>query len=192
MKTLRKTAEEAYLKYANKITNRETWIDGFISGIQYKKEYPQSIELCGLLWDRENLAIGGYEKDGHHYYTWQEAMDAAKSVGKRLPTWQEWEALCDLGSTWDDKRKGRWFGGEPRFGPQRLAIPACYGRAPRGERRVGQPELLWLLLVLVAVLRGQQQRGLPQLLLGRRQPAEQQRSRPRLQRALCTKQIIYI
>lgn len=49
MKTLRKTAEEAYLKYANKIINRETWIDGFISGIQYKKEYPQSIELCGLL-----------------------------------------------------------------------------------------------------------------------------------------------
>lgn len=111
MKTLRKTAEEAYLKYANKIINRETWIDGFISGIQYKKEYPQSIELCGLLWDTENLAIGGYKKDGHHYYTWQEAMDAAKSVGKRLPTWQEWEALCDLGSTWDDERKGRWFGG---------------------------------------------------------------------------------
>lgn len=85
MKTLRKTAEEAYLKYANKIINRETWIDGFISGIQYKKEYPQSIELCGLLWDTENLAIGGYEKDGHHYYTWQEAMDA--------------------------ELRGRWFGG---------------------------------------------------------------------------------
>lgn len=111
MKTLRKTAEEAYLKYANKIINRETWIDGFISGIQYKKEYPQSIELCGLLWDTENLAIGGYEKDGHHYYTWHEAMEAARSVGKRLPTWEEWEALCDLGSTWDDERKGRWFGG---------------------------------------------------------------------------------
>lgn len=111
MKTLRKTAEEAYLKYANKIINRETWIDGFISGIQYKKEYPQSIELCGLLWDTENLAIGGYEKDGHHYYTWQEAMDAAKSVGKRLPTWQELKALYYLGSIWDDERKGRWFGG---------------------------------------------------------------------------------
>ena len=111
MKTLRKTAEEAYLKYANKIINRETWIDGFISGIQYKKEYPQSIELCGLLWDTENLAIGGYKKDGHHYYTWQEAMDAAKAVGKRLPTWQEWKALCDLGSTWDDELNGRWFGG---------------------------------------------------------------------------------
>jgi uncharacterized protein (TIGR02145 family) len=70
-----------------------------------------SIELCGLLWDTENLAIGGYEKDGHRYYTWQEAMDAAKSVGKRLPTREEWKALCDLGSTWDDERKGRWFGG---------------------------------------------------------------------------------
>lgn len=111
MKTLRKTAEEAYLKYANKIINRETWIDGFIFGIQYKKEYPQSIELCGLLWDTENLAIGGYEKDGHHYYSWQEAMNAAWSVGKRLPTREEWKALCDLGSTWDDERKGRWFGG---------------------------------------------------------------------------------
>ena len=70
-----------------------------------------SIELCGLLWDTENLAIGGYEKDGHHYYTWHEAMDAAKSVGKRLPTREEWKALCDLGSTWDDELKGRWFGG---------------------------------------------------------------------------------
>lgn len=70
-----------------------------------------SIELCGLLWDTENLTIGGYEKDGHHYYTWHEAMEAAKSVGKRLPTREELKALCDLGSTWDGKRKGRWFGG---------------------------------------------------------------------------------
>lgn len=51
---------------------------------QYKKEYPQSIELCGLLWDTENLAIGGYEKDGHHYYTWHEAMEV------------RWEAPADL------------------------------------------------------------------------------------------------
>ena len=68
-------------------------------------------EPCGLLWDRDNLTIGGYEKDGHHYYTWHEAMEAARSVGKRLPTQYEWVALCDLGSTWDDERKGRWFGG---------------------------------------------------------------------------------
>ena len=70
-----------------------------------------STELCGLLWDTENLAIGGYEKDGRHYYTRDEAMEAARSVGKRLPTREELKALCDLGSTWDDKRKGRWFGG---------------------------------------------------------------------------------
>ena len=70
-----------------------------------------STELCGLLWDTENLAIGGYEKDGRHYYTWHEAMEAARSVGKRLPTRYEWEELCDLGSTWDDELKGRWFGG---------------------------------------------------------------------------------
>lgn len=70
-----------------------------------------SIELCGLLWDTENLTIGGYKKNGHHYYTWEDAMDAAKSVGKRLPTRKEWKALCDLGSTWDDELKGHWFGG---------------------------------------------------------------------------------
>ena len=69
------------------------------------------IELCGLLWDRDNLTIGGYEKDGHHYYTWHEAMEAARSVGKRLPTREELKALYYLGSTWDDERKGRWFGG---------------------------------------------------------------------------------
>ena len=98
------------------------WIDGFITGAQWREDNPvaaysvsdpesDSIELCGLLWDTENLAIGGYEKDGHHYYSWKEAMEAAKSVGKRLPTGDEWKALCDLGSTWDGKRKGRWFGG---------------------------------------------------------------------------------
>lgn len=98
------------------------WIDGFITGAQWREENPvaadsasdpesDSIELCGLLWDRDNLTIGGYEKDGHHYYTWQEAMNAARSVGKRLPTRYEWEELCDLGSTWDDELKGRWFGG---------------------------------------------------------------------------------
>ena len=75
------------------------------------KMIKNEIELCGLLWDRDNLTIGGYEKDGHHYYTWHEAMEAAKSVGKRLPTREELKALCDLGSTWDGKRKGRWFGG---------------------------------------------------------------------------------
>lgn len=132
MKTLREVAEEICphrLEYYDPAIKdmldeiiRNVWKDGFITGAQWREDNPvaadsasdpesDSIELCGLLWDTENLAIGGYEKDGHHYYTWQEAMEAAKSVGKRLPTREEWKALCDLGSTWDDERKGRWFGG---------------------------------------------------------------------------------
>lgn len=70
-----------------------------------------SIDLCGLLWDKENISVGGAEKDGHHYFTWAEAMEAAEKQGKRLPTADEWKALCGLGSTWDEKLKGRWFGG---------------------------------------------------------------------------------
>ena len=133
MKTLREVAEalcpirlgEDYDKTIYNMIDEachNEWIDGFITGAQWREDNPvaadsasdpesDSIELCGLLWDTENLAIGGYEKDGHHYYTWQEAMDAARSVGKRLPTRDEWTALCDLGSTWDDELKGRWFGG---------------------------------------------------------------------------------
>ena len=133
MKTLREVAEEICPirlgeDYGKTIYNMidETcyneWIDGFITGARWREDNPvaadsvsdpesDSIELCGLLWDTENLIIGGYEKDGHHYYTWHEAMEAAKSVGKRLPTREEWKALCDLGSTWDDELKGRWFGG---------------------------------------------------------------------------------
>ena len=133
MKTLREVAEalcpirlgEDYDKTIYNMIDKachNEWIDGFIAGAQWREDNPvaagsvsdpesDSIELCGLLWDRENLTVGGYEKDGRHYYSWQEAMDAAKSVGKRLPTREEWKALCYLDSTWDDERKGRWFGG---------------------------------------------------------------------------------
>ena len=115
-----------YLDWNIMVVNGHRMVDELVAcrAIDIAKEEPElqqdvvrgdapsaSIELCGLLWDTENLAIGGYEKDGHHYYTWHEAMEAARSVGKRLPTREEWEALCDLGSTWDDERRGRWFGG---------------------------------------------------------------------------------
>ena len=122
MKTLREVAEalcpirlgEDYDKTIYNMIDKachNEWIDGFITGAQWREDNPvaadsasdpesDSIELCGLLWDRDNLTIGGYEKDGHHYYTWHEAMEAARSVGKRLPTRYEWEELCDLGSTW--------------------------------------------------------------------------------------------
>ena len=133
MKTLREVAEalcpirlgEDYDKTIYNMIDKachNEWIDGFITGAQWREDNPvaadsasdpesDSIELCGLLWDTENLAIGGYEKDGRHYYTWQEAIDAARSVGKRLPTREELKALYYLNSTWDDERKGRWFGG---------------------------------------------------------------------------------
>ena len=132
MKTLREVAEALCphrLEYYDPAIKdmldeiiRNVWKDGFIAGARWKEENPvsaysvsdpesDSIELCGLLWDTENLAIGGYEKDGHHYYSWQEAMDAARSVGKRLPTREEFRVLCNLNSTWDAERKGRWFGG---------------------------------------------------------------------------------
>jgi uncharacterized protein (TIGR02145 family) len=132
MKTLREVAEEICphrLEYYDPAIKdmpdeiiRNVWKDGFIAGARWKEENPvsaysvsdpesDSIELCGLLWDTENLAIGGYEKDGHHYYSWKEAMNAAWSVGKRLPTREEFRVLCNLNSTWDAERKGRWFGG---------------------------------------------------------------------------------
>ncbi len=64
-----------------------------------------------LEWMTENLSgFGGTEIDGRWYYTWDEAMAAAEQLGNgwRLPTRSE---MVDLGSTWDDERKGRWFGG---------------------------------------------------------------------------------
>lgn len=70
--------------------------------------------MPGLEWMTENLqGFGGTEIDGRTYYTWEEAMAAAEQLGDgwRLPTKDEWDALCDIGSTWDEDRKGRWFGG---------------------------------------------------------------------------------
>ena len=70
--------------------------------------------MPGLEWMTENLSgFGGTEIDGRWYYTWDEAMAAAEQLGNgwRLPTRGELVDLDDLGSTWDDERKGRWFGG---------------------------------------------------------------------------------
>ncbi|BCD55449.1 fibrobacter succinogenes major paralogous domain-containing protein [Alistipes indistinctus] len=61
-----------------------------------------TIQLCGLLWDALNFS---------KYLDLETAWDIGETIGKRLPTAEEWQALCDLGSTWDDERKGRWFGG---------------------------------------------------------------------------------
>jgi uncharacterized protein (TIGR02145 family) len=70
----------------------------------------KTIEINSLSWDVENL-----ELNGETYFTCDEAMLAAKSVGKRLPTREELDALVALGSTWDYKRLGRWFGEDSKL-----------------------------------------------------------------------------
>ena len=74
--------------------------------------------LPGLEWMTENLkGLGGTEIDGRWYYTYDEAEQAVKKLvkGWRLPTQAEWEALCDLGSEWQEEGPhglpGRLFGG---------------------------------------------------------------------------------
>jgi hypothetical protein len=56
-------------------------------------------------WDRDNTVI-----DGKTHFNFLEALGVAQLAGKRLPTEKELEDLIALGSTWDDKRKGRWIG----------------------------------------------------------------------------------
>lgn len=70
--------------------------------------------MLGLEWMTENLSgHGGTEINGATYYTWEQAMAAAKELGDgwRLPTKEEFMQLDAAGSMWDIKRKGRWFGG---------------------------------------------------------------------------------
>ncbi len=74
--------------------------------------------LPHLEWMTENLSgFGGTEIDGRTYYTWEEAMAAAKQLGNgwRLPEPEEWEALDKLGSVWLEDGPhglpGRLFGG---------------------------------------------------------------------------------
>jgi uncharacterized protein (TIGR02145 family) len=70
----------------------------------------KAIEINGLSWDLENL-----ELNGETYFTHREALEAAKSAGKRLPTREELDALVALGSTWDYERLGRWFGEDSKL-----------------------------------------------------------------------------
>jgi uncharacterized protein (TIGR02145 family) len=65
------------------------------------------IVINGLKWDKSNLSI-----DGKEHFTHEEALAAAASLGKRLPTQDEWQALIALGSAWDDEKQGRRFGAD--------------------------------------------------------------------------------
>ncbi|MDR1884261.1 MAG: hypothetical protein LBR26_15995 [Prevotella sp.] len=65
----------------------------------------KQIELNGLIWDDKNIILN--EKN---LLNWEVAMSCPKSDGWRLPTIDELKALAELGSTWDNVLKGRWFG----------------------------------------------------------------------------------
>ena len=102
-----------------------------------------------LEWMTENLmGHGGTEIDGRWYYTYDEAEEAVKQLGDgwRLPTRGEMLDLDDLGSTWDDERKGRWFGGNHATDHEgSLFIPAtgCRHRESGALACVGTDGYAW-------------------------------------------------
>ncbi|MDR1884283.1 MAG: fibrobacter succinogenes major paralogous domain-containing protein [Prevotella sp.] len=65
----------------------------------------EKIKLNNLIWDDKNIILN--EKN---LLNWEVAMASPKEDGWRLPTIDEWQAIVDLGSTWDDENPGCWFG----------------------------------------------------------------------------------
>lgn len=63
------------------------------------------IEIGGLLWAKHNLIV-----EDRQYFNFDEAQLGASAIGARCPTTDEFQALINLGSTWDTELKGRWFG----------------------------------------------------------------------------------
>lgn len=96
----------------------EIYLAGFKAGFEaYKKiaeaqTLPNQIEINGLLWDTENLEI-----NGQVYFTHDEALKASASVGKRLPTTEEFESLLSLGWEWSGTDKGIWIAKDKLFLP---------------------------------------------------------------------------
>jgi uncharacterized protein (TIGR02145 family) len=88
------------------------------------------VVINGLRWDRENTVI-----EDREHLNWYEALGVAQANGKRLPTPEEWEALIDLGSTWDDDREGRWFGNDHELkadSKESIFLPAAGARYRNG------------------------------------------------------------
>ena len=63
-----------------------------------------TIELNGLAWDKKNLSV-----DGNIYFTYQEAINKASKLGKRLPTKEEFDSLLKLPHEFDLDKRGMWF-----------------------------------------------------------------------------------
>lgn len=100
------------LKYALSKTEKEI-NECVLRGGSFPSPFPSTdyLVINGLKWDKENLAVGGTVINSNHYYTFDEAQEAAKKVGKRCPTAEEFDALIAIGTTWDDEKKGIWVAG---------------------------------------------------------------------------------
>lgn len=88
------------------------------------------VKINGVKWEKTNTVI-----DGEGFFGVDEAQDVAASVGRRLPTIVELEALVALGSTWDDALKGRWFGEDHALkdrSEKSIFLPAAGFRIPDG------------------------------------------------------------
>ncbi|NDV46286.1 hypothetical protein D0T49_04445 [Paludibacter sp. 221] len=116
------------------------------TGVIYFREIEEVkpyVLINGLKWDRENTCI-----DGKELFNYYEALGVAQHLNKRLPTSEEWEALAELGSTWDKEKKGRWFGHDHELknkSKQSIFLPAAGYRSPsNGELYdVGYYGLYW-------------------------------------------------
>ena len=63
-----------------------------------------TIVLNGIALDKENLSV-----DGNIYFTYQEAINKASKLGKRLPTKEEFDSLLKLPHEFDLDKRGMWF-----------------------------------------------------------------------------------
>ncbi|MCC8171162.1 MAG: DUF1566 domain-containing protein [Parabacteroides sp.] len=68
--------------------------------------------INGLKWDKENLVV-----DGKTHFAYKEALQAAASVGKRLPTREEYKALLALSWHWSEADRGIWVANDQLFFP---------------------------------------------------------------------------
>lgn len=96
----------------------EIYLSGFKAGFEANKKIAEAqkianqVEINGVLWDTENLEI-----DGKTHFTYDEALKASASVGKRLPTEKEYKSLLALGWEWSETNKGIWIAKDKLFLP---------------------------------------------------------------------------
>ena len=102
----------------------------------------RTIELNGLLWDTENLKVGG-----KNYFTYEEAKAESFKLGKRLPTKEEFEELFRLQYIYDDDRNSILFAEiKPESKIENyLYLPANGFRANNGRllTRIGLGGFYW-------------------------------------------------